>query len=131
MLIVRGGRRAGAGAPDQTPGEAAATEGRDWLADQFRAAGAQVEFVLAYLRGPPVFTSAALRLIDAATGPSSVWLFSSSEALAHLPPRDWSQARAVATHARIAQAARRAGFGVVCESRPALDDVVRSIESLP
>ncbi|MGE3348297.1 MAG: uroporphyrinogen-III synthase, partial [Ramlibacter sp.] len=39
------------------------------------------------------------------------------------------RARAVATHPRIAQAAREAGFGVVCESRPALADVVASIES--
>jgi uroporphyrinogen-III synthase len=45
---------------------------------------------------------------------------------------DWRQARAIATHPRIAQAARAAGWGVVVESRPALDDIVmclRSIES--
>jgi uroporphyrinogen-III synthase len=62
-----------------------------------------------------------------------VWLFSSSEAVANLrallPDQSWQQARAVATHPRIAQAARDAGFAVVCESRPALADVVASIES--
>jgi uroporphyrinogen-III synthase len=35
----------------------------------------------------------------------------------------------VATHPRIAQAARDAGFGAVLEARPTLDDVVASIES--
>jgi uroporphyrinogen-III synthase len=63
-----------------------------------------------------------------------VWLFSSSEAVANLqsllPDQSWQQARAVATHPRIAQAARTAGFGVVCESRPILGAVVASIESL-
>ena len=37
---------------------------------------------------------------------------------------------AVATHPRIAQAAGAAGFAVVCESRPALVDLLASIESL-
>ncbi|MGJ4749178.1 hypothetical protein ACQV5M_22630, partial [Leptospira sp. SA-E8] len=40
-----------------------------------------------------------------------------------LPRQDWRQARALATHARIAQAAREAGFGQVEISRPALADV--------
>ena len=47
-----------------------------------------------------------------------------------LPAQDWGRARAVATHPRIAQAARQAGFAVVCESRPTLDEVVASIESV-
>ena len=37
--------------------------------------------------------------------------------------------RALATHPRIAQAARDAGFSVVSESRPGMDDLVASIES--
>jgi uroporphyrinogen-III synthase len=65
----------------------------------------------------------------------SVWLFSSSEAIANLqallPQQSWSQARAIATHARIGQAAKNAGFSVVCESRPVLASVVASIESMP
>ncbi|HPL79671.1 MAG TPA: uroporphyrinogen-III synthase, partial [Burkholderiaceae bacterium] len=35
----------------------------------------------------------------------------------------------VATHPRIAASARRAGFGVVCESRPTLEAVMSSIKS--
>jgi uroporphyrinogen-III synthase len=64
----------------------------------------------------------------------SIWLFSSSEAVANLvaslPGQSFGQARAVATHPRIAQAAREAGFGCVLKTRPTLDDVVASIESL-
>ena len=63
----------------------------------------------------------------------SVWLFSSAEgldSLPRLPTGDWSHARAIATHPRIAEAARAAGWGVVIESRPSVDDIVASIESL-
>ena len=121
MLIVRGGDADGASA------------GRDWLADQVAAAGGRAEMVVSYLRKPPQPSPAQLQqAVDAARG-GDVWLFSSSQAVAHLrallPQQDWSQARAVATHARIAQAARRAGFGVVCESRPALEAIVAALES--
>lgn len=118
VLIVRG----------QNTG---ATAGRDWLAQQLRSAGAQVDFVAVYQRCAPVFSAAQQQLLSAAAHDGSVWLFSSSEAVAHLPARDWSQARAVATHPRIAAAVRAAGWGVVAESRPTLQDIVASIESIP
>jgi uroporphyrinogen-III synthase len=109
----------------------AAAPGRDWLAQQLLAAGAQVDFVAVYQRRAPVFTAPQRQLLAAAARDGSVWLFSSSEAVAHLPPQDWSRARAVATHPRIAEAVRAAGWGVVAESRPALEDIVASIESMP
>jgi uroporphyrinogen-III synthase len=60
-------------------------------------------------------------------------LFSSSEAVAHLrgalPSTDWSRASALCTHHRIAQTAQAIGFGQVIDSRPALDDVLRALES--
>lgn len=107
--------------------------GRDWLARQIEAAGAQVEFVAVYERRVPRWDTAQQALALRSASDGSVWLFSSSEAVANLhsllPAQSWQQARAVATHPRIAQAARDAGFAVVCESRPALADVVASIES--
>lgn len=107
--------------------------GRDWLARQIEAAGGQVEFVSVYERRMPRFDAAQQALAVQAAGDGSVWLFSSSEAVANLaallPGQSWQRARAVATHPRIAQAARDEGFAVVCESRPALADVVASIES--
>lgn len=120
-LIVRGGDAAGT------------SSGRDWLADQLGAAGAYVDLVVAYRRQAPEFNDAQLQEAREAAAAGDVWLFSSSQAIAHLrsalPQQDWSRARAVATHPRIADAARRAGFGVVCESRPAMDAVVAALES--
>lgn len=108
--------------------------GRDWFARQLAAAGGSVDWVASYQRGRPHFDAAQLQLARTAADDGSVWLFSSSEAVhnlqASLPQQDWRAARAVATHARIAQAARAAGFAVVHESRPALLDVRASIESM-
>ena len=58
----------------------------------------------------------------------------SAEALGNLlaafPGQTWAGAKAVATHARIAQAARLAGFGKVALARPGLAALCASIESL-
>ena len=115
----------------------ARSAGRDWLARQLQAAGVAVRLVAAYERRAPVFSPAQRARALAAAHDGTVWLFSSSEAVANLlaaladarPPPDWSRARALATHPRIAEAARAAGFGVVCMSRPALAEVIASIES--
>ena len=94
-------------------------DGRDWLAEQLRARGAEVSFVAAYRRRCPVLGAPAQGLLVAARADPAqhLWIFSSSEALVHLqslaPGADWSAAQAVASHPRIAEAARRAGFGRV------------------
>jgi uroporphyrinogen-III synthase len=110
-----------------------AGRGRDWLASQWEAAGASVDFVHVYQRRAPRFTPSQIARMAAGSHDGSVWLFSSSEALAFLPAMAgvrWSLARAVATHPRIAEAARAAGWGTVHQSRPELDDICLSIESL-
>jgi uroporphyrinogen-III synthase len=102
-------------------------EGRDWLADQLREAGASVEYVAAYRRAAPTIDEAAHALLAAAAADPAghCWFFTSSEAVGHLrelvPETDWSRSRALATHLRIAQAARQAGFGDVrlVDPRPA------------
>lgn len=140
VLIVRGDSP-GADDPEaDRPGGAACTSptaagvGREWLAQTLREAGAQVDFVVAYQRSAPVWGEAERALAKQAATDGSVWLFSSAEAAAHLrsllPDQSWAQARAVATHARIAQTARELGFAVVLESRPTLADTLASIESL-
>ena len=109
--------------------------GRNWFSSQVQAAGGVVEFVVAYQRCQPDWSASDRQQVHQAACDGSVWLFSSSEAIANLqsafPDVSWAQARAVATHVRIAQAARAAGFSVVCESRPVLADLVASIESIP
>jgi len=113
--------------------ESALGTGRDWLAQQITAAGGHVDFVAAYQRSAPHFNAVEMALAQQAARDGSVWLLSSSEAVAHLaqalPGQPWAAAQALATHPRIAQAARAVGFGTVRECRPALADVVASIES--
>jgi uroporphyrinogen-III synthase len=114
VLVVRGG------------------DGRDWLEQRLAEKGAAVETVQAYRRMAPAWQEPQRKLARDAN--RDTWLFSSSEAVRNLqyglPQQQWQGARAIATHPRIAQAARDAGFGVVCESRPPLDDIVATLESL-
>jgi uroporphyrinogen-III synthase len=108
--------------------------GRDWLATQVLGLGAQVDFVVAYQRSVPVWSTADYELARLAASDDSVWLFSSAQALVNLsillPQQSWSRARAIATHPRIATAVRKAGFAQVNESRPTLADVLRVCCSL-
>jgi uroporphyrinogen-III synthase len=113
--------------------------GRDWLADQLRAHGAELSFVQAYRRGVPQFDAAQQRLLAAAlqAPADSLWLFSSSQAIDHLrqlaPDAAWQSAHALATHPRIADTARAAGFGAVSLVSPDIDAVkaawMRSLQS--
>lgn len=98
--------------------------GRNWLADTLRREGAQVHFVEAYRRTVPVLSATQQAVLaQALTHPAGFcWLFSSSEAVGHLtqlaPGADWSQARALATHPRIAEAALRLGLRQVHTIEP-------------
>ncbi len=120
VLIVRGADATQAAADGQG-------SGRDWFARQVAAAGGKADFVAAYERRAPEFGAAERELARQAARDGSVWLFSSAQAVANLaaslPGQDWAGARALATHPRIAEAARQAGFAVVFESRPTLADV--------
>lgn len=132
VLIVRG---TGSVSNQSVIAEASAEgNGRDWFADQVRAAGGEVEFVVSYQRRPPALSDTQRDAACQAATDGSVWLFSSSEAIGNLvavcPGQGWGRAKAVVTHSRIAQAARTAGFSVVCESRPTLAELMASIESL-
>jgi uroporphyrinogen-III synthase len=129
VLLVRGGNEVG----DR--------DGRDWLAQQLLGRGAQVDSVLAYRRCPPTPDAALLHAARQATGAHALWLFTSSQAIVYLQAlwanpgladrcSPWADTCALATHPRIAQAARGAGFAVVYESRPTQADVIASIESI-
>ncbi len=131
VLIVRGDS-----AQSDQPASAGGIPGvgRDWLAQQLQSAGARVDFVVAYQRRAPVWSADQLALARAGAADGSVWLFSSAEALdnlhALLPEQHWAGVRAVATHARIATAARALGFGLVVQATPTLPSVLASIESM-
>jgi uroporphyrinogen-III synthase len=130
VLIVRGNTDS-----DTAEGaEPSQGVGRDWFAARLKEKGAAVEFLVAYERRAPVLSANMLALVQLAAADGSIWLFSSSEAVTNLSAmaagQSWYQARAVATHPRIAEAARAAGYAKVCVSRPAIADLVASIESL-
>ena len=126
VLVVRG----------QSASAEGASSGRDWIVRQWQDAGASVDFVGVYQRRAPLLTAAQVARARQASADGSVWLFSSSEAVAHLVRLaglqgvDWGCARAVATHPRIAQAVRAVGWGVVVESRPALHDIRQALGSI-
>ena len=107
--------------------------GRDWLADTLRQQGAQVHFVEAYRRTVPVLDGPAQAALQQALRQPAAccWLFSSSEAVSHLPAlapgADWSQARALATHPRIAAAARRLGVGWIGQVPPHPEAVAQAL----
>ncbi len=128
VLIVRGDDGS------KVVGESSGT-GRDWLANRVALAGGQAQFVVAYQRGAPQLDALQREVAQQGATDGSVWLLSSSEALHNLclclPGQDWSKARAVATHPRIATVARSVGFGTVLESRPTLPDVVASLGAEP
>ncbi len=111
--------------------------GREWLADTLRAHGAQVALLAAYRRSAPRLDAAGQALLrEALDAPRShLWLFSSSEAIDNLgvlvgDAADWSQARALATHPRIAARAQQFGLGHVTQTRPTLAAVSACIQSM-
>jgi uroporphyrinogen-III synthase len=112
-------------------------EGRDWLADRWREAGAAVHFVHAYRRLLPQWGAAESALADAAVAAPGrfTWLFSSSEAVANLqrlrPQANWSGAQAIATHIRVAEAALRIGFAPPRVVAPQLSAVVQALRETP
>ncbi len=121
VLIVRGGDASGQPA------------GRDWLAARLEAAAAQVDTAVAYIREVPQWDAGQRDRAQLGVRQGAWWLFSSSEGVDNLsrlmPGQDWSVARALCTHPRIAQAARGAGFGTVAIARPGLEDVAAFLQS--
>ncbi len=109
--------------------------GRDWLSQQLVARGARVAQVAAYARAFPAFGPSEQDTLSRALAARAWWLFSSSEAVGNLcqlaPGQDWQAARALCTHARIAAAAREAGFGEVAETVPRPAAVAACLQSRP
>jgi uroporphyrinogen-III synthase len=109
--------------------------GRDELAGHLTAALAEVVFVQSYSRAPPVWSAeqqaVARRAVQAPH--AHLWHFSSSEAVRHLPAlmpqTTWGAAHAVATHPRIARAAREVGFGLVDEIEVPLQALVAFVRA--
>jgi uroporphyrinogen-III synthase len=118
VLILRGA--------DASAAPVDAGVGREWLAAALLAAGAEVRLQAVYRRGPAELSASERRLLDAALDAPShhVWLLASAEAVDHLQAlvvqggRPWpaQPGAAIATHPRIAERARAAGFAPVLVS---------------
>jgi len=106
--------------------------GREWLAERLAEAGAGVEAVTVYHRAGPRFDAAEQALFDAvlARPQDHVWLFSSAEAVGHLHGYPLAGQRAIATHPRIAEAARAAGFAPVVLARPDPEAVTQALKAV-
>ena len=108
--------------------------GRDWLAERLREQGAQTRDFHLYRRICPQWNAAERAGFDEAIAVRHVWQLSSVEALGHLrtlaPNVDWQTQRAIATHERIAAAARELGFGHVVLARPDAGDVSLAYRTL-
>jgi uroporphyrinogen-III synthase len=117
-------------------------KGRTWLAEQWRARGAHVSTLLTYQRGPGRWQPAQQAIARQALAAPTLyaWLFSSSQAIDHLEhhhlpalalpePPDWAALRAVVTHPKIAERARRLGLRHLIPARPTLDAVVEALRS--
>ena len=138
ILIVRGDSPAPEPTAMEPSGKSRHTPdalgaGREWLSAQIIAAGATVSAVATYQRQPAQWNNTQTQLANQAAQDGSMWLFSSSEALywlaQRLPHAPWHKAKALTTHPRIAATAQSVGFGHVQMCRPALADVIASIES--
>lgn len=126
ILIVRGS--------DAEQANAHRGKGRQWLTDQLEQAGAHVSFAPVYERQATPPSRTLLQNIERLRAQNAIWLLSSSECALHLinsaQGLTWQQATALATHPRIAQHAQRLGFGHVIDTKPAVQSIVASIESL-
>ena len=118
-----------------------AQHGREWLAEQFAAAGTQVESLAVYTRNDCMPTASALAWMQSAMRADSqpVTVFSSSEAVGAFARQlagivgavAWAKSGvALATHARIRDRLLSAGYMRVELSAPDDDAVVTRLESL-
>lgn len=108
--------------------------GREWLGERLVEAGARVETVSAYRRAVPALDAPMRQALDTlARDAHAIWLFSSSQSIDHLEQlagrASWAASRAIATHPRIAERARAAGFGGVLACEASLAAVVACIQS--
>lgn len=129
VLIVRGAR-----SDHDDPSQAG--HGRAWMAERLTQAGALVTQLAAYRRGAPRWNASQAADAAALANAGSVWIFSNSEAIAHLigllalHGPALRQGTAVATHPRIADTARAAGFARVALAAAGYEGLAHTLRQL-
>ena len=114
--------------------ESGAIAGRDWLVIQLENRGAHVQAAAVYQRLPSRLSDTQKKLVNQHLANGAIWLFSSSACLHSLvdqcPDLDWSKAKAVVTHPRIAALAQQLGWATPSIANPGIDSLLGSIKSL-
>lgn len=116
--------------------------GRELLADELRAAGAQVFPVPAYRRCAPVLDADRRARLDSLLDSSGDWLITSSEALRNLVElvqqvrgndgvAKMQQQHVLLPHERIAETARMLGFVNITETGSGDEGLLAALQSLP
>lgn len=129
VLMVRGAQR-DHDDPSQTG------HGRAWMTERLAQAGAVVTQLAAYRRGAPTWSPAQAAAAADLANAESIWIFSNSEAVAHLTDLlalagpALRQGIAVATHPRIADAARAAGFARVVLAAAGSEGLAHTLRQL-
>ncbi len=122
VLIVRGADETGAIA------------GRHWLTQQLENSNVHVQAVAAYRRMAVVLGPEQKAKVMAFNQNGAVWLFSSSAAIEGLmsqsPALDWSKAKVVVTHPRMAEMAKKFGCLHISIASPGIRSMLASIKSL-
>ncbi|MES2183879.1 MAG: uroporphyrinogen-III synthase [Pseudomonadota bacterium] len=134
VLIVRGENPGEPAAPSPPGAQAPPGHGREWMAKRLEAARVAVDHVVAYRRGPPEWNAEETAFAASLARPATTWVFSNSEAIGHLlrllpAGGRLLEGAAVATHPRIATAAREAGFAWVADARPTLESVAMALDA--
>ena len=114
--------------------ESGAIAGRDWLTDQLASLGAQVQAVATYQRQATPLTATQKERVQHYVDQHAIWLFSSSACIESLvtqcPNVDWSKAKSVVTHPRIAALAQQLGWPSPTIAKPGIHSLLASIQSL-
>ncbi|HAT39365.1 uroporphyrinogen-III synthase [Polynucleobacter necessarius] len=108
-------------------------DGRDWLAEILKKAGATVEPISTYSRVPLDIENPAWQAIWEIEFRNSLWLLTSSEAVRYLGEvirdqftQNLSAASALCLHHNISDAAELIGFGEVFTSEPGDEALIKS-----
>lgn len=108
--------------------------GRDWLAHQLESAGVQVDALAAYQRQASHLSADQIQQVNQWIDQKAIWVFSSSACLQALVDQckhvDWSNAKAVVTHPRIAALAQQLGWRHTTITPPGMQAMLASIKSM-
>lgn len=114
--------------------ETGAIAGRDWLVQQLEGKQVQVCAIAAYRRQGSVLNAIQKIQVKKHIEEGAIWLFSSSAAIENLvsqcPDIDWSEAKAVVTHPRMADLAQKQGWQRISIAPPGIRSMLASIKSL-